>query len=594
MLTSGTSMGGRYQLSERIATGGMGDVWKAEDTVLGRTIAVKVLQPAMLEEPGFAQRFRAEAQAMATINHPGVVQVYDYGESPMEGGKSVAFLVMEYVEGEPLNQVLNNVGRLTPARTMDLIAQAADALHAAHERGIVHRDVKPGNLLVRPDGKLVLTDFGIARSAITGNLTQVGSVLGTASYVSPEQASGNRSITPASDVYSLGVVAYQCLAGRRPFEGDSPVEVAMKHVNQEPPPLPTDVPNSVRVVVVRAMAKDVVARWPSAKAMAEAARAAAAGRPVSGGPGVAGTALLPGPGGTAVIPGGMAQTGPAGGVAPTSPARGGQYARGAAAVPFGVAQGEEEYQQTNAVQQANQSGASYQAAQARGETLSQGGHGGYSQQGTGYSQGGGGYSQGGAAGKSISGKSISGAAVSSKVLGAAAGVLALLLLGALLIFLTNQEDGDGGPETAGDTTTEATSAAAEMVEIKEGDYLRRPVDVVERELKAKQLNVVKEKGPAAGYGPGEVTEVSPVGRLEKWSTVTVYFQPERQAPRFTNPGGGHTPGGTEPSPDPTTSEPPRTPPPTTTEPTSEPTPTLTIGDRFTAKSADDSQKDFSG
>ncbi len=277
MLTPGGSMGGRYRLEERIATGGMGDVWKCEDTVLGREVALKVLQPAMLEEPGFAERFRAEARVMATINHPGVVSVYDYGESSLEGGGSVAYLVMEYVEGEPLHRVLANVGRLAPARVMDLIAQAADALQAAHDRGIVHRDVKPGNLLVRPNGELVLTDFGIARSALTGNLTAVGAVLGTASYVSPEQASGTGNITPASDIYSLGVVAYQCLAGHRPFEGENPIEVAMKHVRDEPPPLPADVPENVRSVVIRAMSKDVAARWPDARTMGEAARTAGAG-----------------------------------------------------------------------------------------------------------------------------------------------------------------------------------------------------------------------------------------------------------------------------------------------------------------------------
>src|SRR5919198_3438391 len=283
MLTPGTWMGERYRLDERIATGGMGDVWKAEDTVLGRTVALKVLQPAMLEEPGFADRFRAEARVMATINHPGVVQVYDYGESALDGGGKVAYLVMEYVEGEPLHHVLGRVGRLAPQRGMDLTAQAADALQAAHDRGIIHRDVKPGNLLVRPNGKLVLTDFGIARSAMTGNLTQVGAVLGTASYVSPEQATGTGNITPASDVYSLGVVAYQCLAGRRPFEGDNPIEVAMKHVRDEPPPLPPDVPDNVRAMVSRAMAKDVAARWPDATTMGEAARAAAAGAALPGG-----------------------------------------------------------------------------------------------------------------------------------------------------------------------------------------------------------------------------------------------------------------------------------------------------------------------
>jgi serine/threonine-protein kinase len=266
MLSPGTTLGGRYRLDERIAGGGMGDVWRGTDEVLGRTVAVKILLPALLEEAGFAERFRGEARTMATINHPGVVDVYDYGS---ENG--TAFLVMEYVEGDALSRTLSRVGRLTPARTMALVAQAADALHAAHEKGIVHRDVKPGNLLVRPNGTLVLTDFGIARSAMVGQLTAAGSVLGTASYISPEQASG-AGATPLSDVYALGVVAYQCLSGRRPFEGDNPLEIAMRHVREAPPPLPSDIPPAVRQIVERAMAKDPSARWPSAAALAQVSR----------------------------------------------------------------------------------------------------------------------------------------------------------------------------------------------------------------------------------------------------------------------------------------------------------------------------------
>src|SRR5215831_23018 len=213
MISPGVTLGGRYRLDERIAGGGMGDVWRGTDEVLGRTVAVKILLPSLLAEPGFAQRFRDEARTMATISHPGVVNVYDYGTD-----SDVTYLVMEYVEGDPLSKTLTKVGRLTPARTMSLVAQAADALQAAHDKGIVHRDVKPANLLVRPNGTLVLTDFGIARSAQASQLTAVGSVLGTASYISPEQASGHLA-TAASDIYALGVVAYQCLAGRRPFEG---------------------------------------------------------------------------------------------------------------------------------------------------------------------------------------------------------------------------------------------------------------------------------------------------------------------------------------------------------------------------------------
>ncbi|MFR9778537.1 serine/threonine-protein kinase [Micromonospora sp. MS34] len=268
MLGPGVLLGNRYRLDERIASGGMGDVWRGTDQVLGRTVAVKSLLPALLDEPGFAERFRGEARTMATINHPGVVDVYDFGSD-----QQIAFLIMEYVEGDALASTLSRVGRLTPARTMALLAQAADALHAAHEKGIVHRDVKPGNLLVRPNGTLVLTDFGIARSDLVGQLTAAGSVLGTASYISPEQATGAVA-TPASDVYALGVVAYQCLAGRRPFEGDNPLEIAMKHVREAPRPLPADIPPQVRAIVERALAKDPTARWPSAAALAGVARQA--------------------------------------------------------------------------------------------------------------------------------------------------------------------------------------------------------------------------------------------------------------------------------------------------------------------------------
>ena len=269
MISPGVTLGGRYRLDERIAGGGMGDVWRGTDEVLGRTVAVKILLPALLDEPGFAERFRGEARTMATINHPGVVDVYDYGSD-----QHLAFLVMEYVEGDALSRTLSRVGRLTPARTMALVAQAADALQAAHANGIVHRDVKPGNLLVRPNGTLVLTDFGIARSALVGQLTVAGSVLGTASYISPEQASGEVA-TAASDVYALGVVAYQCLSGHRPFDGSTPIEIAMKHVRETPRPLPADIPPPVRAIVDRALAKNPGERWPSASAMAAVARQAA-------------------------------------------------------------------------------------------------------------------------------------------------------------------------------------------------------------------------------------------------------------------------------------------------------------------------------
>jgi serine/threonine protein kinase len=269
---AGVLLGGRYRLDERIGGGGMGEVWRGTDELLGRTVAVKIMLPALMDEPGFDKRFLTEARTMAKLKHPGVVNVYDFSS---DTSSATAFLVMEYVDGDPLSRTLSRVGRLTAGRTMALIAQAADALEAAHAAGIVHRDVKPGNLMVRANGTLVLTDFGISRSELASQLTGTGTVLGTASYISPEQAAGQVA-TAASDVYALGVVAYQCLAGRRPFEGDNPLEIAMKHVREPPPPLPADIPPAVREIVMRTLAKDPANRWPSAAALAAVARQAAA------------------------------------------------------------------------------------------------------------------------------------------------------------------------------------------------------------------------------------------------------------------------------------------------------------------------------
>ncbi|MEV4897047.1 serine/threonine-protein kinase, partial [Nonomuraea sp. NPDC055795] len=181
MVAQGTTLAGRYRLDTRIGAGGMGEVWRGEDIVLARTVAVKVLLPGRMDDPGFVARFQGEARAMATINHPGVVDVYDYGVS----GDTV-YLVMKFVDGEPLDRLLIRLGRIAPEPAMELIAQAASALQAVHDQGIVHRDVKPGNLMVQRDGTLVLTDFGIARSDLANRLTDAGMVLGTAAYCAPE------------------------------------------------------------------------------------------------------------------------------------------------------------------------------------------------------------------------------------------------------------------------------------------------------------------------------------------------------------------------------------------------------------------------
>ncbi|MBB5873703.1 serine/threonine-protein kinase [Allocatelliglobosispora scoriae] len=274
MVRAGTVLAERYRLEQRVGSGGMGEVWRAVDLVLGRTVAVKCLLGGLPDEPVFVDRFRAEARIMATISHPGVVEVHDFGADPAVG----VYLVMKYIEGESLAQTLARVGRLSPEATMRLVASAAEALHAAHEKGVTHRDVKPGNLLLRPDGGVLVTDFGIARSAGASAQTATGSLVGTAGYIAPERALG-RPATPASDVYALGIVAYRCLAGRLPFAGDSVVEIAMRHVHDEPPPLPPDVPAGVRAIVERAMAKDPAMRWPSGAVLADQARRALAQGP---------------------------------------------------------------------------------------------------------------------------------------------------------------------------------------------------------------------------------------------------------------------------------------------------------------------------
>lgn len=195
--TRGTVLGNRYQLASRIAIGGMGEVWQAEDQIIGRTVAIKILKDEYLGDPDFLERFRAEARHAALVNHEGIASVYDYGE---EDGS--AFLVLELVPGESLSAVLDREKSLPADRVLDIVAQTASALHAAHAVGLVHRDIKPGNLLITPDGRVKITDFGIARVADQVPLTATGQVMGTVQYLSPEQASG-KPATPLTDIYSL-------------------------------------------------------------------------------------------------------------------------------------------------------------------------------------------------------------------------------------------------------------------------------------------------------------------------------------------------------------------------------------------------------
>ena len=257
-------LAGRYRLCRWLAAGGMGQVWQATDEVLGRPVAVKLLRDDYAQDPSFARRLRAEARYGAAVTHPGIASVFDYGEvTTADGTAPTPFLVMELVAGEPLSSLLAREGRLGLDRSLDIVGQAAVAVGAAHRVGLVHRDLKPANLLVGPDGTVKVTDFGVAQALGQGQGDEGEVLVGTAGYLSPEQASGQPA-TAASDLYALGVVAYECLAGRRPFTGEHPIAVALAHLLQPPPPLPDDVPVAVQALVVQSMAKQPTRRPPDA------------------------------------------------------------------------------------------------------------------------------------------------------------------------------------------------------------------------------------------------------------------------------------------------------------------------------------------
>jgi len=263
-------LAGRYRLTDRIAAGGMGEVWRGQDDLLNRAVAIKLLPTGRAGDEAFLARFRAEARYAASLSHPGIARVYDYGESSEFGG---AYLVMELVNGDPLSAILARAGRLSPDATLDIISQAARALDAAHQAGIVHRDIKPGNLLVAAGGTTKITDFGIATAvaaAQASHLTETGMVMGTAMYVSPEQATGAQ-VTDASDIYSLGVVAYECLAGHPPFTASEPLAIAFAHKHEPVPALPPDVPQPVSDLVYHMLAKTPEERPASVRVVADRA-----------------------------------------------------------------------------------------------------------------------------------------------------------------------------------------------------------------------------------------------------------------------------------------------------------------------------------
>ena len=249
-LTPGFLLSERYRLTGQLAAGGMAQVWTAVDEVLQRTVAVKIMHPQTLEQRAMTERFRAEAIIAAQISHPNIVEVFDFAEHD-----GLAFLVMEFIDGPTLAELLADVGRLPPDRVRVILTQLAGALGRAHENGIIHRDLKPSNVAISPDGYAKLMDFGIAKDLKAASLTGAGEIFGTAYYISPEQARGELP-TPASDLYSLGVVGHELLTGTKPFDRGTPIATALAHVEQPPPRLPDDVPADLLWTITACLSKD--------------------------------------------------------------------------------------------------------------------------------------------------------------------------------------------------------------------------------------------------------------------------------------------------------------------------------------------------
>ncbi len=283
-MNAGRLLGERYQVGELLGYGGMAEVHRGRDLRLGRDVAVKMLRPDLARDDNFQLRFRREAQNSASLNHPAIVAVYDTGEERAPGGEPLPYIVMEYVNGRTLKEVLAAEGPLMPRRALEISADICAALEFSHRHGIIHRDVKPGNVMLTQTGQVKVMDFGIARALASGatTMTQTSAVIGTAQYLSPEQARGE-AVDARSDVYAAGCVVYELLTGQPPFVGDNPVSVAYQHVREDPRPpslLNPDVPPAVDAVVLKALSKNRMNRYQSAGEMRADLLRAASGRPV--------------------------------------------------------------------------------------------------------------------------------------------------------------------------------------------------------------------------------------------------------------------------------------------------------------------------
>jgi serine/threonine-protein kinase len=283
-MTAGRLLGGRYQVGELLGYGGMAEVHRGRDLRLGRDVAIKMLRTDLARDETFQIRFRREAQNAASLNHPAIVAVYDTGEEKAPSGEILPFIVMEFVNGRTLKEVLGAEGRLMPRRALEITADICAALEFSHRHGIIHRDIKPGNVMLTQTGQVKVMDFGIARALASGatTMTQTSAVIGTAQYLSPEQARGE-PVDARSDVYATGCVLYELLVGQPPFVGDNPVSVAYQHVREDPRP-PSDsnreVSPDIDAIVLKALAKNRANRYQSAAEMRGDLLRAAAGRPV--------------------------------------------------------------------------------------------------------------------------------------------------------------------------------------------------------------------------------------------------------------------------------------------------------------------------
>ncbi|WP_062070578.1 serine/threonine-protein kinase [Demequina sediminicola] len=260
---AGTTLGGRYVLKSLLAVGGMGEVWRGEDSELGRPVAVKVLKKEAAANSTFLKRFRNEARNAASLLHDNIAQVFDYGDQ-----EGTPYLVMELVEGEPLSTIIERERVLPERRIGMILAHTSRGLAVAHEAGIMHRDIKPGNLIVRDGDHVKVTDFGVSRSHDQTTLTQTGMVMGTAQYLAPEMALG-KPATPASDLYALGIIAYECVVGKRPFTAATAVDIAIAHVNEDVPPLPDRVSGPMAQLITDLLEKNPRKRPRNATALAE-------------------------------------------------------------------------------------------------------------------------------------------------------------------------------------------------------------------------------------------------------------------------------------------------------------------------------------